>query len=99
VKTALAFNADPEPTPTPLESVAAGLRLLADGLEALGREPKAEGQVEGDLSPKEAASRLGVGLSTVYQLAREGKLRVVRIGTSVRVPPAELEAFRKRRMK
>jgi excisionase family DNA binding protein len=41
----------------------------------------------------EAASRLGLARSTVYQLLADGTLPVVRIGRAVRVPLAALDAW------
>ena len=41
----------------------------------------------------EAASRLGLGRSTVYELIQAGELPVVRIGKSVRIPASRLEAW------
>jgi len=45
------------------------------------------------LSPREAAHRLGIGLTTTYRLLREGRLRAVRIGTrpNFRVPLRAIE--------
>ena len=41
----------------------------------------------------EAAERLGLSRSTVYELIAAGELRVVRYGRAVRVPVAELSAW------
>jgi excisionase family DNA binding protein len=41
----------------------------------------------------EAAARLGLARSTVYQLLADGTLPVVRIGRAVRVPVAALDAW------
>jgi excisionase family DNA binding protein len=41
----------------------------------------------------EAAARLGLGRSTVYELIQAGELPVVRIGKSVRIPSSRLEAW------
>jgi excisionase family DNA binding protein len=41
----------------------------------------------------EAAARLGLARSTVYQLLADGTLPVVRIGRAVRVPIAALDAW------
>jgi excisionase family DNA binding protein len=45
------------------------------------------------ISPKEAAQRLGIGLTTTYRLLRLGRLRAVRIGTrsNFRVPVRAIE--------
>lgn len=45
------------------------------------------------VSPKEAAKRLGIGLTTTYRLLRLGRLRSVRIGTrpNFRVPVRAIE--------
>lgn len=41
----------------------------------------------------EAAKLLGMGERKVWQLCKDGQLKVVRIGRSVRIPISELEAF------
>ena len=45
------------------------------------------------VSPKEAAQRLGIGLTTVYKLLRHGRLRAVRVGTrpNFRIPIRSIE--------
>ena len=45
----------------------------------------------------EAAERLGLSRSTVYELISAGELRVIRYGRAVRVPVTELTAWVKRR--
>ena len=45
------------------------------------------------LTDKEAAYRLGVSQSTIWNLIRAGDLRPVRIGRLVRFPVGELERF------
>jgi excisionase family DNA binding protein len=45
----------------------------------------------------EAANRLGLSRSTVYELIASGELRVIRYGRAVRVPVAELVAWIERR--
>lgn len=44
-------------------------------------------------TPEEAARRLSVGRSTVYELISAGRLRSVRIGASRRIPAAALVDF------
>ncbi|MGH9011866.1 MAG: helix-turn-helix domain-containing protein [Acidimicrobiia bacterium] len=44
-------------------------------------------------TPEEAAERLSVGRSTVYELISAGRLHSVRIGASRRIPAAALVAF------
>lgn len=41
----------------------------------------------------EAANALGVCERVVWQLVKDGRLKAVRIGRSVRIPVAELERF------
>ena len=45
------------------------------------------------LTYREAAASLGVCERTVWGLVRDGSLRAVRIGRSVRIPVSELERF------
>lgn len=49
------------------------------------------------LTTREAASRLAIGRSTLYELIAAGEVEVVRIGRSVRVPTATLAVFVERR--
>ena len=49
------------------------------------------------LKPAEAAQLLNVGVSTVYDLAAKGMLPSIKIGKSVRIPKAELEAWLRER--
>jgi excisionase family DNA binding protein len=45
------------------------------------------------LSVWDAAKAVGVGRDPFYQLIREGRVKVLRVGSRIRVPRAELEAF------
>jgi len=45
------------------------------------------------LTIPQAAHRLGVGRTTVYELTNAGELEVVHIGRCARVPAAALDAF------
>ena len=45
------------------------------------------------LSYRQAADALGVSERTVWQLVRDGQLRAVRIGRSVRIALAELQRY------
>jgi excisionase family DNA binding protein len=45
------------------------------------------------LTIPEAAHRLGVGRTTVYELTSAGELEVVHIGRCARIPTAALDAF------
>lgn len=45
------------------------------------------------VTPEEAARRLGVGRSKVYDLMRAGDLRSLKIGGSRRISTAALEEF------
>lgn len=45
------------------------------------------------LTPEEAAARLGIGRTKVFDLIANGRLKSVSIGRSRRVPTAALEAF------
>jgi excisionase family DNA binding protein len=49
------------------------------------------------LTVPEAASRLGVSRSTGWQLAQQGKIPVIHIGRSVRVPADALDQWIKER--
>jgi excisionase family DNA binding protein len=48
------------------------------------------------LRPSEAAARLGIGRSTLYQLIARGEIRVLKIGAATRIPVWELERFVRR---
>ncbi len=48
-------------------------------------------RAEAYLTPRETARRLRLGVSTTYLLIARGEIPVVRFGTAVRVPLAELE--------
>ncbi len=41
----------------------------------------------------EAASRLGLSRSTLYELIAAGELRVIKVGRAVRIPAADLVAW------
>jgi excisionase family DNA binding protein len=45
------------------------------------------------LRPAEAAERLGIGRTTVYELMRSGRLRSVKIGAARRVSATALAEF------
>ena len=47
----------------------------------------------------EAAERLGLSRSTLYELIGAGELRVIRYGRAVRVPVSELAAWVERQAK
>lgn len=42
---------------------------------------------------KDVATRLNVSVATAWRLIKNGKLTAIRIGKSVRVQPADLEAY------
>ena len=46
----------------------------------------------------EAAARLGLGRSTVYELIQAREISVIRIGKAVRIPAAALEAWVERQV-
>jgi excisionase family DNA binding protein len=59
----------------------------------------APGEVQMDrivLKPKEAASLLGVGRSTMYALLAAGVIPSIRIGHAVRVPVDQLQQWLRR---
>ena len=45
------------------------------------------------LSPSEAAERLSMGRSKIYELMRRGEIRSVKIGGCRRIPRAALDDF------
>jgi len=45
------------------------------------------------LTIPEVAQRLGVGRTTVYELAARGELELVHIGRAARIPTTALDAF------
>lgn len=49
------------------------------------------------LTTKEAAAFLGIGVTTVKELCRDGRLRPTRIGRCVRFNAEELETFQRRK--
>ena len=50
------------------------------------------------LRPVEAAEAIGIGRSKVYELLASGELPSIRIGGSVRVPVAALQAWIERQL-
>jgi excisionase family DNA binding protein len=50
------------------------------------------------LAPKEIAFAFRVGPSSVYRLIRNGELESFRVGGSIRVPRASVEAFVRRQL-
>jgi len=81
---------------SPLLELATGLELCAAAVRAMAnvQEAPAAGQ---PLSAKKAGAALGLSADRIYRLVRSGELRAIRVGKSVRIEPAELESFRKRR--
>jgi excisionase family DNA binding protein len=51
------------------------------------------------LSVWDSAKAVGIGREPLYQLIREGRVKVLRVGNRIRVPRAELEAFIEREAK
>jgi excisionase family DNA binding protein len=45
------------------------------------------------LTVREVAARLAVSPSTVHNLCSRGRLRFVRVGATLRIDPASVEAF------
>lgn len=45
------------------------------------------------LDVKEAAARLKLGRTTIFELIKDGEIASVRIGRSRRIPAVELEAY------
>jgi len=45
---------------------------------------------------REASRVIGIGRDACYDLVREGRLRSISIGRSIRIPRSELEAFVRR---
>lgn len=45
------------------------------------------------LKVEEAADRLGIGRSTVYELVASGELRSVKVGRAIRIPVIELQRW------
>ncbi len=72
------------------EPVSAAILALA---EIISRDP---GKRTG-LTIKEAATFLGVGVTTVKGLCSDGRLKSVRIGRSIRFNVDDLERFQRRR--
>ena len=58
--------------------------------------PKEQGWSQTDpllMRPTEAARTLGISRSRIYELIRSGVLPSVRVGSSVRIPVAELRMW------
>ena len=51
------------------------------------------GGVEGLLTVREVAERLGLSTATVYRLCEEGGLPHVRVSNAIRIRPTDLDAF------
>ena len=45
------------------------------------------------LTPEKTAETLGISISMFYKIARQGLIPVVRIGTSIRILPDDLDQF------
>jgi excisionase family DNA binding protein len=88
---------------SPLAELAAGLRLAAAAIEQLEQtgqsKPAAAAAETNDdaMTPKAAATNLGISERMVYKLVKGGQLKALHIGASIRIAPSELQAFRKRR--
>lgn len=55
--------------------------------------PDLDADVKVLLDVKEAAARLRLGRTTVFELIKEGAIASVRIGRSRRIPAGELDAY------
>lgn len=60
-------------------------QTLSDAAKDLHMSPETLRRV---LTPRQAAERLQVGVSTVYALAARGAIPSLRVGRSVRIPEA-----------
>ena len=69
----------------------ANLGRLAAYLAGLGARPRVG--IPGWVTPEEAAERLSLGRSRIFELISTGRLRSVRIGGSRRIPAAALTDF------
>ena len=78
------------------------MAVRADEWELLPTTTAPAGPASGDtatlplrllLRPEEAATALGIGRSTIYDLLRTGALGSVRIGASRRIPAEALHQF------
>lgn len=85
-----------------LEAAAQAQRATADALEALAAglddeteqvSPAAARDAQQLLSVAEGAKRIGMSASWLYKAVEEGRLPVVRMGSRVRLSPADLDAF------
>ncbi len=59
----------------------------------MANSPSSTPALPGLLTSDEAADRLAVSKRTLWSLTKEGRVRCVRIGRSVRYDPRDLEAF------
>jgi excisionase family DNA binding protein len=84
---------------SPYADLAQAARLFADAMEKLATEPAKGDAVEKVYTMKEAGALLRLSKAHIYEQAKSGALKVLRIGRSVRIPASELEAFRRRRLR
>ncbi len=73
--------------------------MLSPGFQAEGTGKQMNESVQAEkllLRMSEAAHMLGLGKSTVYEMASSGELPVVRIGRSVRIPARALREWAER---
>lgn len=76
-----------------LEAAADALAAAADALRAAARSPRAAAAPPDMLSVDDAARRLGISRTTLYQLADRGGLRTVKVGRRRLVAASDLAAY------
>lgn len=80
--------------PETAKALCLGLLVLEKALMMRALMGASNGQVEGELlTIPEVAKRLKVSEYRAYELARQGVLKSVRLGKSVRVKPEDLAAY------
>jgi excisionase family DNA binding protein len=75
---------------------AAGVEMLETGDDRRPQRPSSSSGVQPDqrllLTVSEAAHRLGIGRSLLYELLTEGKIESIHVGRLRRIPPDALAA-------
>jgi excisionase family DNA binding protein len=77
------------------DKAAAASLTLADALQATLELRQPDPATPSALTVAEAAQRLKVATNTVYDMVERGELRHHRIGRTIRILPADIDAYQK----